>query len=276
MRVGYIFYISVVVLLIFASCSSGINGNSNTRRSLYHKNRAAHYKVRNSRRIAADAQCDQLKRKKFNYKSRRAIASPGRVASTKTQPLAEYDPNDTPPTQPPAKPKPQPKPEPVAKAETTPDIDNMNLEEKHDVEDEVLKRNNLPAPTSAKHEEIRKEVQQHLENFENEKPIKLEPLYFVTGQDEFAFVDMDPFLVAVEYALAGKMILIEGHTDHIGDFEANVELSIKRVERIRELMLQMGVHDDHISVVGYGEEHSETSTDSGKKQEERRVDFTVF
>jgi outer membrane protein OmpA-like peptidoglycan-associated protein len=135
----------------------------------------------------------------------------------------------------------------------------------------------LPEPTSTKHEQIRKDVQKHLANFENEKPIKLEPLYFVLDQDEFAFVDMDPFLVAVEYALHGKIILIEGHTDQTGQDDYNVQLSIKRVERIRQLMLEMGVSDDHISIVGYGEEHADTNDEiANDKQLDRRVDFTVF
>lgn len=153
----------------------------------------------------------------------------------------------------------------------------MSEDEKHTVEDEVLHKYDLPEPSSAKHEQIRKDVQKHLDNFDNEKPLKLEPLYFVVNQDEFAFVDMEPFLVAVEYALHGKIILIEGHTDATGHDDHNVQLSIKRVERIRQLMIEMGVSDDHISVVGYGEEHSETNDEmANDKQLDRRVDFTVF
>lgn len=156
-------------------------------------------------------------------------------------------------------------------------LESMNMDEKHNVEDEVLKENNLPEPSSEKHEQIRREVEKHLANFENETPLKLVPLYFVVNQDEFAFVDMDPFLVAVEYALQGKHILIEGHTDDSGQSGQNVQLSIKRVERIRQLMLDMGVSDNNISVVGYGEEHSATNDELEKdKQLDRRVDFTVF
>ena len=156
-------------------------------------------------------------------------------------------------------------------------LSEMTLDEKHHLEDDVLKENNLPEPTSEKHEQIRREVEKHLANFENEKPIKLEPLYFVLDQDEFAFVDMDPFLVAVEYALQGKHLLIEGHTDASGSSQYNVDLSIKRVERIRQLMIDMGVSDDHISVVGYGEEHAEVNDEiANDKQLDRRVDFTVF
>lgn len=256
----------LLVTFLASSCATG----QKRPKSAHQRNNRAYFKKRYANTTKpANTQCFQLFKKKTNYKNRKVIASKNK--GWESRPMAEVDYNETPP-----KPAPKPKPQPVASNNTKPDVDKMNIDEKHDVEDEVLKKNNLPAPTSAKHEQIRKEVEKHLENFDNEKPIKLEPLYFLTGQDEFAFVDMDPFLVAVEYALQGKIILIEGHTDHVGDFEANVALSIKRVEKIRELMIQMGVHDDHISVVGYGEEKSAESQSSEKKQNERRVDFTVF
>jgi len=88
---------------------------------------------------------------------------------------------------------------------------------------------------------------------------------------------MDPFLVAVEYALQGKTILIEGHTDSQGKDDYNVKLSVKRVQKIRELMHEMGVPDDRISVVGYGEEIAQhDNTSSQGRQLNRRVDFKAF
>jgi outer membrane protein OmpA-like peptidoglycan-associated protein len=88
---------------------------------------------------------------------------------------------------------------------------------------------------------------------------------------------MEPFLVAVEYALQGRTVLVEGHTDNRGRDDYNVKLSVKRVQRIRQLMLDMGVPDDRISVVGYGEEHGKNSDGSEQNhQNARRVDFTVF
>lgn len=285
MRLGKsIFYMLLVacLALLASSCASGQRGGG----SKYTKFNRSYFKRRYAANtVKSDVQCSRLRKKKSSGKNRHVVARSAK--KPKSVPLAEVDINDTPPPPKPATkpaPKPTPKAQPIAKAETKPEVkpekktelDNMNLEEKHLVEDIVLLENKLPAPTSEEHEKVRKEVEKHLKNFDKEKPIKLEPLYFITGQDEFAFVDMEPFLVAVEYALQGKHILIEGHTDHVGDYEANVALSIKRVEKIRELMLQMGVHDDHISVVGYGEELSTEAISTDKKQEERRVDFTVF
>lgn len=176
-------------------------------------------------------------------------------------------------------------PKPVAKIATpakphftpTPIVSKETLDKAHSREDEVLKLNHLPTPTSEKHEEIRRLVSNTLNKKTDGEPIILEPLYFTFDKDEFSIVDMDPFLIAVEFALQGKHVLIEGHTDHQGADDYNVQLSIKRVEKIRQLMLDMGVSDDHISVVGYGEEvtdHADKSTDG--RQQNRRVDFTVF
>ena len=162
----------------------------------------------------------------------------------------------------------------VPKAET---VSEQKLETLHHKEDDILANNKLPVPTSAKHEEIRKKVAEELKKKPLTQPLQLAPLYFQFNQDEFSVVDMEPFLVAVEYALQGHTVLIEGHTDNRGQDDYNVKLSVKRVQRIRQLMLDMGVPDDRISVMGYGEE---LTKEKGKNEEEhqnnRRVDFTVF
>lgn len=151
------------------------------------------------------------------------------------------------------------------------------LEALHKKEDEVLANNDLPVPTSQKHEEVRKKIADKLASKTNVYPLTLQPLYFQFNQDEFSVVDMEPFLIAAEYALQGRTVLIEGHTDSRGQDDFNVKLSIKRVQKIRQLMLDMGVPDERISVVGYGEElgkeKNKTETDH---QLNRRVDFTVF
>ena len=179
------------------------------------------------------------------------------------------------------KPKPGPaKPQdskPTAIAQVTETPSPEKLEALHRKEDEVLAENNLPPTTSANHERIRKEVEQHLKSKKDNEPIELAPLYFTFAEDEFSVVDMEPFLVAVEYALQGRIVLIEGHTDSDGNANYNNQLSIKRVQKIRQLMLEMGVSDDRISIVGYGEgapKHDNTTNEN--KQKNRRVDFKVF
>jgi outer membrane protein OmpA-like peptidoglycan-associated protein len=178
--------------------------------------------------------------------------------------------------------KPEPKPKPpvpeVAKTEhKVEQVDDKKLEQLHHKEDEVLVENKLPQPTSEKHEQVRKEVAEKLKTKPNSEPLPLAPLYFTFAQDEFSVVDMEPFLVAVEYALQGHSVLIEGHTDDRGDDDYNMQLSIKRVQKIRQLMLDMGVPDDRISVVGYGEKVKKNTNKTNEgRQLNRRIDFTVF
>jgi outer membrane protein OmpA-like peptidoglycan-associated protein len=156
-------------------------------------------------------------------------------------------------------------------------VSDKKLDDLHKKEDNVLAENKLPVPSSQKHEEVRKEVADKLKDKPLKEPLKLAPLYFQFNQDEFSVVDMEPFLIAVEYALQGHTVLIEGHTDNRGQDDYNVKLSVKRVQKIRQLMLDMGVPDDRISIIGYGEEHGkEKGKDETEHQNNRRVDFTVF
>jgi outer membrane protein OmpA-like peptidoglycan-associated protein len=175
-------------------------------------------------------------------------------------------------------PKTPPPTKPVAEIHKVEKVDDKKLEQLHHKEDQVLVQNKLPEPSSQKHEEVRKMVADKLKNKPNADPVVLAPLYFTFDQDEFSIVDMEPFLVATEYALQGRTVLIEGHTDSRGADDYNVQLSIKRVQKIRQLMLDMGVPDDRISVVGYGEEMKKTNKETTieGRQLNRRVDFTIF
>ena len=105
----------------------------------------------------------------------------------------------------------------------------------------------------------------------------LESLYFITDEAEFAYVDFDAFLLAVEYALQGKMVLVEGHTDDRGDDNHNLQLSMKRVRQIETLMRDIGVPDENVSVIGYGESMPKyDNTSEEGRQKNRRVDFKIF
>ena len=248
-------YFFICILWLLSIVAIGQHKTRHTK--LFHKN---HYKSVNPGR-----QCKALnkKRNKRPRKKVRLFAS-----KPKTYPRAEYDPGDTPP--PPPK-KDPPKEEVVAKE--TPKEEEKKPEE----EPQTLTKDNIPEPKSPKQQEIREMVKQNLaKQTDDVYPIELAPLYFTFDEDEFSVVDMEPFLVAVEYALQGRTILIEGHTDSKGKDDYNVKLSIERVEKIRQLMHDMGVPDDRISVVGYGEEEAGEDWSEDARQKDRRVDFKVF
>lgn len=231
----------------------------------------AHYRKQNFKVTHA---CSLLEKKRYE-RPRKSIFSSTR--NVKPRPMAEVDPSTV-----------------TARAVTKPStastdkripinpkveyVSAERLEALHKKEDEVLAANDLPVPTSQKHEEVRKKVADKLASKTNVYPLHLDPLFFNFNEDEFSVVDMEPFLVAAEYALQGRTVLIEGHTDSRGADDYNVKLSIKRVQKIRQLMLDMGVPDDRISVVGYGEEDvgKHTNDTQEGRQLNRRVDFTIF
>lgn len=134
----------------------------------------------------------------------------------------------------------------------------------------------LPTPLNNRHSEIRNLVEENIKNGKANEPI-LESLYFITDEAEFAYVNFDPFLLAVEYALQGKMVLVEGHTDDRGREDHNLQLSMKRVRQIETLMHDIGVSEKLISVIGYGESMPkyDNSTEEGR-QKNRRIDFKIF
>jgi hypothetical protein len=136
--------------------------------------------------------------------------------------------------------------------------------------------NALPDPVNQRHSKIRALVEEKIKNGVANEPI-LESLYFITDEVEFAYVDFDPFLLAVEFALQGKMVLVEGHTDDRGQDEHNLQLSMKRVRQIETLMHDIGVPEENVSVIGYGESMPkyENSSEEGR-QKNRRVDFKIF
>jgi len=135
---------------------------------------------------------------------------------------------------------------------------------------------NLPPTVNEKHKKIREEVLRKIKEGKSNEPM-IESLYFITAEAEFAYVDFEPFLKAVEYALQGKMVLVEGHTDSRGDDDYNLKLSMSRVRQIERLMLDIGVPQDRISVIGYGETMPkyDNNTPEGR-QKNRRVDFKIF
>ena len=276
MKGSYFLRVIFSVLFLFLAILFSPNVNAQNKNKFNNWNRS-YYKSRYGASVSKKpkTKCNELKKKKKNGpKVQRYYA---KNTKAKKKEFAESD--GTPITQ--VTPKPKPVPKPVPKPEPKPESkpENKTTDENRQIRDDVLEKNNLPKPTNEEHEKIKKDVEEKMEVIEQIKPIKLEPLYFTFDEDEFSVVDMEPFLVAVEYALKGRIILIEGHTDPRGSAQYNVQLSIKRVEKIRSLMHDMGVPDDRISIVGYGEEQAsdiQNMTDEEILQKSRRVDFTVF
>lgn len=75
-----------------------------------------------------------------------------------------------------------------------------------------------------------------------------------------------------------EQIIVEGHTDHIGSNRYNLELSEKRAQTVKLILMEeLDLTSDQVYAIGFGEERpiASNSTDRGR-QENRRVDLKVY
>ena len=74
-----------------------------------------------------------------------------------------------------------------------------------------------------------------------------------------------------------KKIRVEGHTDSLGDAEANLLLSEQRAQAVLEALVSMGVSNDRISSLGMGENFPIASNeDEDGRARNRRVDVILL
>ncbi len=70
-------------------------------------------------------------------------------------------------------------------------------------------------------------------------------------------------------------IRLEGHTDVIGDFDANLDLSRNRVKAVRQYLATKGIDPNRVDAIGYGQSRP-IKTGQGKAHpENRRVELVV-
>lgn len=72
-------------------------------------------------------------------------------------------------------------------------------------------------------------------------------------------------------------VRIEGHTDTIGYDQANLELSQKRADKVKDILTQNGVDASRLQAVGMGDRHPIASSVTADGQEKnRRVEFHLM
>lgn len=72
-------------------------------------------------------------------------------------------------------------------------------------------------------------------------------------------------------------ILLEGHTDNVGDFDANVQLSKDRVEEVKRYLATKSIATTRIQTKGYGPTRPiAANTNEESRKLNRRVEFTIL
>jgi len=103
-------------------------------------------------------------------------------------------------------------------------------------------------------------------------------LYFISGKD----VLTEPSKLELQKAMAELKrrsvpdIVVIGHTDTVGNLEANDRLSLARAERVREALIRQGLAQERITAAGRGERELLVRTADGVSEpRNRRVEVNV-
>lgn len=108
--------------------------------------------------------------------------------------------------------------------------------------------------------------------------ITLRNIYFNVSKYDLkpeSFPELDR-LVTVMQENPTMQIRLEGHTDTVGDFDANVELSRNRVDEVKRYLVGKGIRTGRIETAGYGPSRPINTNKSLKERpENRRVEMVI-
>ena len=72
-------------------------------------------------------------------------------------------------------------------------------------------------------------------------------------------------------------LLIEGHTDSVGTYEYNIDLSKRRAEAAKRLLVKYGIAPGRIFTKGYGYTRPLATNKTGQgRAKNRRIEFKIF
>jgi outer membrane protein OmpA-like peptidoglycan-associated protein len=103
-------------------------------------------------------------------------------------------------------------------------------------------------------------------------------LYFITGTDELtdeSKAELQKMLDELKQRPVPDIAVI-GHTDSVGELEANDRLSAQRAERVKGFLVEIGIPARRIEVAGRGERELLVPTeDNMDEPRNRRVEINV-
>jgi outer membrane protein OmpA-like peptidoglycan-associated protein len=103
-------------------------------------------------------------------------------------------------------------------------------------------------------------------------------LYFLEGRDELteeSKAQLENVFAELKRRPLPDIVVI-GHTDSVGSLEFNDQLSRARAERMREMLIQMGLPPERIQAAGRGKRELLVPTDDNiSEPKNRRVEINV-
>ncbi len=103
-------------------------------------------------------------------------------------------------------------------------------------------------------------------------------LYFLEGKDELtpeSRIELDKVFAELRLRPLPDIVVI-GHTDTVGGTTYNDKLSLARAERMREMMVELGIPPDRVQAAGRGKRELLVPTeDNISEPRNRRVEINV-
>ncbi len=90
-----------------------------------------------------------------------------------------------------------------------------------------------------------------------------------------SFEELDN-LVAMLKRFPNKKVIVEGHTDNVGDSALNLKLSEERASAVVDYLIKKGIKNDRLTWKGYGDMRPMTTEDTAEgHSKNRRVEFII-
>lgn len=191
------------------------------------------------------------------------------VAARKTAPVTSKKITPAKPAKKAVPKKPEPKPE-----NNDASVDETPVAVTKKETPKVVEKPKKPVPVATAAEEPK----ETFENLEAGKTVVLNHIFFEQSKHELSsasFQELDKLANTLQ-KYPGMKIAITGHTDNVGDFNLNVQLSRQRAKAVADYLITKGIAADRLEYKGYGGLYPVApNTTEESKQKNRRVEFAV-
>jgi len=108
-----------------------------------------------------------------------------------------------------------------------------------------------------------------------EKEFSVKPVYFNFNSTDLLVTDIPYLHQLIEHLRknADLQISLEGYSDGIGSYKTNLDISLRRAEKIKEYMVKAGIKKDRIRTKGFGYIND---INPGTSQNKRRVETIII